>query len=446
MLTRMLASPPVTSGLARRPPQVSLQKLKALYEPARVNRMLGDAVLMSHAAEIRLAPRNNSAEDAGVPPQGGPISDSLARRIDRNRGVGEPLDSATSHQMGRSHGFDFTNVRIHTGAEADTLTHALNARAFTFGNDVFFSSGTYQPSGALGRRLLAHELTHVVQQHLLAPSGPVRVGPSDDAHEREAEALGAAVSSAIDPGRTDAGTPASKVSTPLIQRVLPAALVTAGEVLEVALTAAIVVQEQHAITQTGLSYNQVQAARFGDPPQPTPIQYDAEIFTAKVDAYWPYPEVVATFRMHWQGNQYGEIGGAYPQVDIGHTEFQYSRLSVSFMPLSNLRTEGDKRQWPMQWVYEGNFDPAGPGQWEFQGKFEINAFGAFKSIEHRVVSRTTWFGLGADTEPTVVVRAGPNRLGFIPPTAPGSAAAATPPATPVPAPPTAPAQASPTRP
>src|SRR5690606_29884735 len=61
-------------------------------------------------------------------------------------------------------GTSFANVRIHTNQRADQLNRALDARAFTKGNDIFFRKGEYKPGSAGGDHLLAHELTHVVQQ------------------------------------------------------------------------------------------------------------------------------------------------------------------------------------------------------------------------------------------------------------------------------------------
>ena len=59
---------------------------------------------------------------------------------------------------------DFSGVKVHTGAESDTLNRSLSARAFTSGHDVFFRQGEYNPDSTAGQELLAHELTHVVQQ------------------------------------------------------------------------------------------------------------------------------------------------------------------------------------------------------------------------------------------------------------------------------------------
>jgi hypothetical protein len=67
--------------------------------------------------------------------------------------------------MESSFGADFSGVRVHADAQSDTLNQSLNARAFTTGQDVFFRQGAYSPGSSGGRELLAHELTHVVQQN-----------------------------------------------------------------------------------------------------------------------------------------------------------------------------------------------------------------------------------------------------------------------------------------
>ena len=86
------------------------------------------------------------------------------RRIEARRGMGEPLAEDLRRDMEARFGHDFASVRIHTDAEAADLAAKLGARAFTVGRDVFFAAGEYAPQTDAGRELLAHELTHVVQQ------------------------------------------------------------------------------------------------------------------------------------------------------------------------------------------------------------------------------------------------------------------------------------------
>jgi hypothetical protein len=79
-------------------------------------------------------------------------------------GAGRPLAGSERAFFEPRFGTDFGGVRVHTGAHAGDLSRGLGARAFTVGRDVAFANGQYTPHGAAGRRLLAHELAHVVQQ------------------------------------------------------------------------------------------------------------------------------------------------------------------------------------------------------------------------------------------------------------------------------------------
>ena len=77
---------------------------------------------------------------------------------------GQPLDAATRAFMEPRFGHDFSRVRVHTGAPASESARAVHAHAYTAGGDIVFDQGAYSPSTENGRQLLAHELTHVVQQ------------------------------------------------------------------------------------------------------------------------------------------------------------------------------------------------------------------------------------------------------------------------------------------
>src|SRR5690606_32343190 len=97
-------------------------------------------------------------------PEGGPVAQSVADQIEAARGGGSRLDESVQAKMESAMGADFSRVRVHTDQRADTLNRSLNARAFTTGNDIFFRQGEYRPDSVSGQKLLAHELTHVVQQ------------------------------------------------------------------------------------------------------------------------------------------------------------------------------------------------------------------------------------------------------------------------------------------
>ncbi|MBE9209429.1 DUF4157 domain-containing protein [Nostoc sp. LEGE 06077] len=84
--------------------------------------------------------------------------------IQRARGSGQPLADSIREPMEQAFGADFSSVRIHADSQADQLNQSIQAKAFTTGQDVFFRQGAYKPGSRGGQELLAHELTHVVQQ------------------------------------------------------------------------------------------------------------------------------------------------------------------------------------------------------------------------------------------------------------------------------------------
>jgi hypothetical protein len=104
---------------------------------------------------------------------------------------GEPLDPNTREFMQSRFGHDFGHVRVHTDVRATESARAVNALAYTVGRDIVFDTAQYTPGTAAGRRLLAHELTHVVQQggEAAATVRDLRMGSAVDPAEREAERL-----------------------------------------------------------------------------------------------------------------------------------------------------------------------------------------------------------------------------------------------------------------
>ena len=84
--------------------------------------------------------------------------------INASRGGGQPMPEALRSQMESSFGADFSGVRLHTDSRAADLSRSIQAKAFAYGNDIYFNHGQYSPDTAAGQHLIAHELTHVVQQ------------------------------------------------------------------------------------------------------------------------------------------------------------------------------------------------------------------------------------------------------------------------------------------
>ena len=77
---------------------------------------------------------------------------------------GQPLDARTRAFMEPRFGHDFSNIRVHTDAKAAESAQAVNALAYTVGRDVVFGAGQYVPGTSEGKKLMAHELTHAIQQ------------------------------------------------------------------------------------------------------------------------------------------------------------------------------------------------------------------------------------------------------------------------------------------
>jgi hypothetical protein len=141
-----------TSGIARHSSLLQLQREQG-------NRYVQRVLALARSAE----------GDGNVMPD-------VERAIESSRGGGQSLDSGVKAQMGSALNADFSSVRVHTDAGADGLNQSLSAKAFTTGSDIYFRQGEYNPGSSGGRELLAHELTHVVQQN----PDKVQTKPDDD--------------------------------------------------------------------------------------------------------------------------------------------------------------------------------------------------------------------------------------------------------------------------
>jgi hypothetical protein len=108
---------------------------------------------------------------------------------------GKPLDESTCSFIEPRFGHDFSRVRIHTDERAATSARAVNARAYTVGNNIVFGTGQYVPQTYEGNRLLAHELTHSIQQeaHEQSILDRITITQPGDQVEHEAETISRAV-------------------------------------------------------------------------------------------------------------------------------------------------------------------------------------------------------------------------------------------------------------
>jgi hypothetical protein len=116
-------------------------------------------------------------------------SEDLESRLDQ--GGGTPLNDDMRSFMEPRFGADFSQVRVHTDNQAVQMSQELGAQAFTHGSNIYFGAGKYDPSSQSGQHLLAHELTHVVQQtgNTKSPQAKLTASTPKDASEQEADRM-----------------------------------------------------------------------------------------------------------------------------------------------------------------------------------------------------------------------------------------------------------------
>jgi|GEM_PF-7060682 len=119
----------------------------------------GDVGISKMALEQTPSDINAKSDDAGMTTTPG-----FDQELQGTKGQGSKLDDSVKSEMEGHLGTDLSGVNIHTSGEAQKMSGDINAKAFTHGQDVYFNEGQYNPSSQEGKGLLAHELTHTVQQ------------------------------------------------------------------------------------------------------------------------------------------------------------------------------------------------------------------------------------------------------------------------------------------
>src|SRR5438477_4385688 len=171
-----------------------------------------DALTHSAVMHLQKTAGNEAVTSAIEEQQSSPVKEVVGS------GGGSPLDRETRGFMESRLGADFGDVRIHTDSKASESAKSVQAHAYTVGNDVVFQSGKYSPESDSGKRMLAHELTHVVQQR----SGPVAGTPAPGGIKvsHPADSFEQAAESSAD--RVMSSAPAAQLATaaapPSIQR------------------------------------------------------------------------------------------------------------------------------------------------------------------------------------------------------------------------------------
>ena len=177
---------PVVDALTHTAPQEHSQRIPAVQHVASTHSLLKMQRKYGNRYVQRALGVAQKADTEGE------VAPEIGEAIDRQRGLGQPLDNGTRAQMESAFGTSFQHVRVHTGIEADQLNRAVNARAFTTGRDIFFHAGEYSPNSFSGRELLAHELTHVVQQRGVVHT-KLTISQPGDQYELEADRIAHAV-------------------------------------------------------------------------------------------------------------------------------------------------------------------------------------------------------------------------------------------------------------
>jgi hypothetical protein len=154
--------------------------------------MTRDTAQREGEEEDEIAMSRDLQREPEVGLDGGPVSSGLADRINAQRGGGSSLDDGMRSNMESSFGADFSDVRVHSSGESASLNRSIAGKAFTTGSDIFLG----ESASASDSSLMAHELTHVVQQReMTGGGGPMTVTAAGDMHEQEADATAAAVTS-----------------------------------------------------------------------------------------------------------------------------------------------------------------------------------------------------------------------------------------------------------
>jgi Domain of unknown function (DUF4157) len=226
-----LQAKPMFRGLSHElviQPKLTIGAVGDKYEQ-EADRIAANVVSKIHAPQSQVVQREKMPEEdeeLGLSPTiqrcsiqrreetigGGEASLDVESAINSAKGSGQPLDAGLKQSLGQTMGADFSGVRVHTDPQSDRLNRSIQAKAFTTGQDVFFRQGLYQPGSRSGQELIAHELTHVVQQKGLSQrqtsldeNNPVRVTKKDTAQRSIQRAIGLEVEVAVPVDNLTAG-------------------------------------------------------------------------------------------------------------------------------------------------------------------------------------------------------------------------------------------------
>lgn len=288
-------------------------------------------------------------EAAGEAPE---ISPDIHTRITDLHASGESLPKSTREFFEPRFGYKFSQVRIHTDAQAAKLAQEVNARAFTVGSDIAFGTEQYSPRTSSGKRLLAHELTHVIQQG----------GESN---------------------HSTAVLRHNKKIAPQIQREATA-LAAAGVVL----SGVSVAQDRISYSTGGLEYSSDQISYPKDLDM-----VENNITKSTVVAEFRsglFSENKTVFQLHGEfSDNYQKANGknrvmanVYIDRDPDTTSYYISSLKFNARALE--KPYGTPDDPKIRFVCNGRFDPAGIGDCEYRVVLEVNQHGDVSCIDSKI--------------------------------------------------------------
>jgi Domain of unknown function (DUF4157) len=133
---------------------------------------------VEEAPEAQVDDEEEQVQAKRIPQQMPSVTSDLTSRLKASRGGGQPLSASTREFMESRFNHDFSQVRVHTDGQANQLASDLNAQAFAWQQHIYFGAGYYQPHSRSGQRLIAHELTHTIQQQPHSLPKPHHPAPS----------------------------------------------------------------------------------------------------------------------------------------------------------------------------------------------------------------------------------------------------------------------------
>lgn len=144
------------------------------------------------------------------------VAPKIERGIRGKEGQGAPLPEPTRAFFEARFGSDFSRVRVHADEQSATMARGLKARAFTRAQDIFFGAGQYRPEAPAGRKLIAHELAHALQQGGVKPPGQPRTAPVSAPAAATAPVSAPAAAAAPEEARVDVPAAEAPAATPAL--------------------------------------------------------------------------------------------------------------------------------------------------------------------------------------------------------------------------------------